>query len=617
MRHLFALSLGALALGACSLAGDITPPPGIATAQAQGFGLAPTAAPLVPPSRLPDLSAGAPIFAEKCAPCHGETGGGDGLQAAELPNPPVAFTDPEVAQRAIPEEWFRVVTEGRFDRFMPGFTSLDDDQRWDVVGFALSLGLPAESIEDGRVVYQQQCARCHGDLGRGDGTVPDLKSPEFQSARSSLAVYAAVTNGVGEAMPGYDESLTENERWSVAAYVRSLGLPRGVEPIAAETQPAATPSPAADETPAPAEGTPAETATTAAAAGSVTGRVQNGTAGLGPPPGLEIVLHGFDGDQEAFTLSTSVGPDGAFAFDGLERVPGRVYVATTDYDGVLYASDIGELPSEAQALDLPLLVYETTSATDDLRVSRLHLLFDFPTEDILQVVELWLLSNLGDQTISGGDQGVIEVDLPGGATGLSLDGGAVGDRFELTEVGFRDRREVVPGENTSELVFSYNLPYDRRLEFARTSDYPVEAVVAMVPDGGPELSGDGVQDMGVREVAGASLHSYELGAVPAGGEIALTLRGQAGAGAAGLPEVEPIVFGAAALALALVGAGLIWFRPKRRASLPSAEAVGEEAALWAIASLDNEFAAGAIDSDTYHVRRRDLLRRVQGEAEHD
>jgi mono/diheme cytochrome c family protein len=492
-----------VALGACSLAGDITPPPGLATAQAQGFGLAPTAAPLVPPARSPDLTAGALIFADKCAPCHGDTGAGDGAQAAELPSPPVAFTDPEVAQRAIPEEWFRVVTEGRFDRFMPGFTSLDDGQRWDVVGYALSLGLPAQAVDAGRLVYQQQCAGCHGDVGKGDGRVPDLTSPEFQAERSSLALYGAVTNGVGEAMPAYGESLGEDDRWAVAAFVRSgLVCPRGrlrqpprpwadrrrraettqiAEGTGIETAAAAT-----VETAQIAEGTALETATdVAAATGSVTGRVQNGTAGASPPSGLEVTLHGFDGDSEAFTQSTIAAADGRFSFDGLERTPGRVYVATTDFGGALYASEIGELPAETLTLELPLTVYKSTSATDALRVSRLHLLFDFPAEDILQVVELWLLSNLGDQTIAGSDEGAIEVALPAGATGLSLDGGVVGERFELTDSGFRDRREVVPGQNTSELVFSYNLPYDRRLEFARDVGYPIEAVVAMVATAPP------------------------------------------------------------------------------------------------------------------------------------
>src|SRR3972149_1718389 len=70
------LLAAALALGACSLAGDITPPPGLATAQAQGLGLPPTAAPPTAPGRTPRLAAGALIFAAQRAPCHGESGDG-------------------------------------------------------------------------------------------------------------------------------------------------------------------------------------------------------------------------------------------------------------------------------------------------------------------------------------------------------------------------------------------------------------------------------------------------------------------------------------------------------------------------------------------------------------
>lgn len=616
MRRLVTLAAGALVLGACSLAGDITPPPDLATAQAQGIGLPATAGPLVVPSRPPDLSAGELIFTEKCAPCHGATGGGDGPQAGDLPNPPVAFTDPEVAQKGIPEEWFRVVTEGRFDRFMPGFTSLNDRERWDVVGYALSLGLPQQSVDAGRIVYQENCAGCHGDLGRGDGRLPDLTSSEFQSSRSRLAVYGAVTNGVGE-MPSYTDTLTDEERWEVAAFVRSLGLPG-----AAVAKPeATTPSPAAalaDEiTPTPAEGAPVGTPTSSGAVGRVIGSVQNGSTGSPVPRGLEVTLHGFDGDSEISTQSVTVGPDGLFAFEGLERATGRVYVVTTDYGGVLYASEIGELPIESDILELPLRVYETTADTGAVRVSRMHVLFDFPAEGVAQVVELWLLSNLGDRTVYDADRGALEVSLPEGASGLSLDGGAIGDRFELTDGGFRDRRELVPGENTSQLVFSYNLPYDRRMEFDRRAEYPVEAVVAMVPEGGPSVSGDGIQDMGPREVAGASLHTYELGAVPAGSDVTFTLRGRAGSGASSLTAAEPIGLGAAALTLALVTAGLIWFRPKRRATSSSTAAPGDEAILWAIASLDNEFAAGAIDAEAYYARRGELLRRAEEAAERD
>ena len=66
-------------LAACvSLASDITPPPGYVPPQPQ-----PTAAPVYP-MVPPDPQAGAPIYAEKCAPCHGESGLGDGSQAGAL-----------------------------------------------------------------------------------------------------------------------------------------------------------------------------------------------------------------------------------------------------------------------------------------------------------------------------------------------------------------------------------------------------------------------------------------------------------------------------------------------------------------------------------------------------
>src|SRR3970040_225387 len=106
-RAAFLLPAG-LALGGWCLAGDITPPPGLATAQAQGLGLPPTAAPPTVPGRTPDLAAGALIFAEKCAPCHGESGDGQGPQASALPNPPTALREAEGAQRAVPRDWFRL-----------------------------------------------------------------------------------------------------------------------------------------------------------------------------------------------------------------------------------------------------------------------------------------------------------------------------------------------------------------------------------------------------------------------------------------------------------------------------------------------------------------------------
>ncbi len=139
-ERLLRVALVSLLSAACSLAGDVTPPPALATAQmARPLPEAATASAVTPPDGPPDLTAGAVIFQEKCAPCHGPTGMGDGELAASLQFPPAALGDPDLARGVRPEDWYAVVTLGRIERLMPGFSSLSDQNRWDVVGYALSL----------------------------------------------------------------------------------------------------------------------------------------------------------------------------------------------------------------------------------------------------------------------------------------------------------------------------------------------------------------------------------------------------------------------------------------------------------------------------------------------
>ncbi len=72
LRHSIILTISAALLAACNftLAADVTPPPGyVAPAPA------PTLGPLYPAS-APDIENGKLIYAEKCAPCHGDDGSG-------------------------------------------------------------------------------------------------------------------------------------------------------------------------------------------------------------------------------------------------------------------------------------------------------------------------------------------------------------------------------------------------------------------------------------------------------------------------------------------------------------------------------------------------------------
>src|SRR5512140_1844226 len=150
-RVLIATFFLALGLSACSLASDITPPPGYHPTAV------PTAAPVTYPIVPPDPTAGATIFAEKCAPCHGSSGMDDGPQAANLPNPPAAIGSPEVARLARPLDWYNIITNGRMDQFMPPWKSaLSDRQRWDVLAFVYTLSSPANMVAQGKTIYEAQ-----------------------------------------------------------------------------------------------------------------------------------------------------------------------------------------------------------------------------------------------------------------------------------------------------------------------------------------------------------------------------------------------------------------------------------------------------------------------------
>lgn len=87
------------------------------------------------------------------------------------------------------------------------------------------------SLARGRAVYRGQCTVCHGETGRGDGPGAaqlkpppvNLADPQIMGAVSRLDVYRRVLLGVaGTAMPAFERTLSEDDRWAVAAYVLTL-----------------------------------------------------------------------------------------------------------------------------------------------------------------------------------------------------------------------------------------------------------------------------------------------------------------------------------------------------------------------------------------------------------
>jgi len=118
----------------------------------------------------------------------------------------------------------------------------DSIERWaDVLGarIAAAVGGKLErmptrppSLERGRAVFAEQCTPCHGAAGHGDGPKAahlkgphpaDLADPAAMSGLAPLDIYRKVTIGVaGTGMPQFEETLSEEDRWAVTAYVATL-----------------------------------------------------------------------------------------------------------------------------------------------------------------------------------------------------------------------------------------------------------------------------------------------------------------------------------------------------------------------------------------------------------
>ena len=83
-----------------------------------------------------------------------------------------------------------------------------------------------ESIARGQMLFNQNCALCHGESGRGDG--PAATGLRIQPANLYDHVpyhpdqffFGAITNGIGGVMPSFKSTLSEQDRWHILNFLR-------------------------------------------------------------------------------------------------------------------------------------------------------------------------------------------------------------------------------------------------------------------------------------------------------------------------------------------------------------------------------------------------------------
>jgi mono/diheme cytochrome c family protein len=91
-----------------------------------------------------------------------------------------------------------------------------------------------ESIAKGKELYMERtkgnCVFCHGDTGAGnEANIPrlrrkpaDLTSKERLSAMTDGELFWKISKGINGIMPAGEKRMTEEERWHVVNYIKTL-----------------------------------------------------------------------------------------------------------------------------------------------------------------------------------------------------------------------------------------------------------------------------------------------------------------------------------------------------------------------------------------------------------
>lgn len=593
-------------LSACnmSLAEDVTPPPGY---------IPPTPMPalvLVPP-QTPNIANGEAIFFEKCAACHGNTGLGDGAQGIQLGVTVPAFALAEVARPASPAVWYTTVTRGKIERFMPPFASLNDQERWDVVAYIMTLHTSEEEIQKGKELFEANCPNCSTDFYKDQSKMAGL---------STVALARIVRLGNDE-IQAFGENLSDEEMWAVAEYLRSLSMDSS--PL---SKPTAVP---ATEAPASAEATPvgteqAEVPSEAVSdSGTVSGFVEDKTGG-NLPSDLTVTLRGYEhdfadpstGTQEVLTVEGIVASDGSFLFENIEIVENRIFLAEITYKGIESTSDFVIVEAGQTSVSLPALVlYDVTTDTSGLVIDELDMFLTLASDGTYEVLGLYYFRNAGEAVINvemGNSEEIPFLKFPVGAQAGGYE--ALQDSAPFTSItnGFA----MPPNEIPYGLIAFSTITDPDNIEISQSIELPVSVARVLVPDG-MEVDGEQLTPDSPQDIQGDIYQAYFVNELQAGDVLSFTVSGTPKAASA--PDTDSpgtnssLLIGAGGLGIALILAGAwMYFRDKTQTDDTNDDEDDEdefetaEDVMDAIIALDDLHRAKKISEGAYQHRRTEL-----------
>lgn len=211
------------------------------------------------------------VFKSQCAPCHGETGRGNGPWAKEMTVKPRNFRMGIFKYRSTPmghqptdDDLRRTIKRGVSGTAMPTFAKTLSDRDLDAILVylknlsrrwqdenkltrAVKLPEPPEwysqtearkkHVSAGRKLFEQTCVSCHGPSGAGDGlaskgltnvwgqvAIPaDLRAKHHRSGPNRSDLFRTISMGLdGTPMVGFRGALKDQQIWELVAAIEEL-----------------------------------------------------------------------------------------------------------------------------------------------------------------------------------------------------------------------------------------------------------------------------------------------------------------------------------------------------------------------------------------------------------
>ncbi len=184
-----------------------------------------------------DEARGRLLYRDRCAGCHGATGGGDGPAADWLRPRPTDFAEHQYATARLSDVlWHGVegtAMQAWRDHREQDLAALAQVVRSFGTTSAEAAGNAAPTpdlLSAGAKVYSANCEQCHGVNGDGRGSAAGelrVAPTDFTRQRASLAhSLRALREGIeGTSMAAWSSRLTEDDMLAVSHYVRAFYAP--------------------------------------------------------------------------------------------------------------------------------------------------------------------------------------------------------------------------------------------------------------------------------------------------------------------------------------------------------------------------------------------------------